>query len=211
MKNSTRVRDRRKICNRVVAQLAIEAGVRCDGTGVEQDGISVGIGPCHVFAADVVAGAGLILDEYLLAPHRRKLVCEHARDDIRRTSRGDRNDDAHGFGWVARLRRLRAPRERPRNRRCRRRAAEKRDEVASPHEAHPQGHGLIIAGPGLDRRRASQTKSGDSCPEGRREEKLRELGRALSAVPASPRQDGVRRASVANFFQPRKARVSEHA
>src|SRR5262245_48836077 len=44
--------------------------IGCDGAWVEQDGISVGIGPCDVFAADVVAGAWLILNEHLLAPSR---------------------------------------------------------------------------------------------------------------------------------------------
>src|SRR5262249_36977268 len=104
--------------------------------------------------ADVVAGARLILDEHLLAPHRGKLVCEHARDNIRRTSRGDRHNDAHGFVWVAGLRRLRARHERPRSRR----AAEKRDEIAPPHGAYPKGQdqALAIAGPGLDWRRTSQ-------------------------------------------------------
>src|SRR5262249_20342077 len=99
--------DRRKIRDRIVAQLAIEAAVRGNGTGIEQNSVSVGVGPCHVFGAEIVAGAGPVLDEHLLGPHRRKPVCEHARDNIRRTPRGDRDNDAHGFGWVHGLRRLR--------------------------------------------------------------------------------------------------------
>src|SRR5262249_615502 len=111
--------------------------------------------------ADVVAGARLILDEHLLAPHRGKLVCEHARDNIRRTSRGDRHNDAHGFGWVAGLGRLRAPRERP----GRRRAAEKRDEIAPPHEADPKAtdyYSRSQAGSAT----CVATKNGASCPLG---------------------------------------------
>src|SRR5215831_16539528 len=81
-------------------------------------------------------------------PHIAESLSASMRDNIRRTSRGDRHNDAHGFGWVAGLRRLRARRERPRSRR----AAEKRDEIAPPHGAYPQGQdqGLTIAGPGLD-------------------------------------------------------------
>src|SRR5262249_13437088 len=60
---------------------------------------------------------------------RRELVGEHARDDIRPTSRGDRHDDAHGFARVAGLRRLRRCREGPRNRW----AAEQSNELAPPH------------------------------------------------------------------------------
>jgi len=120
-------RDRRKIRDRVVAQLAIEARVRGDGAGVEQDGVSVGIGLRHVFGAEVVAGARPVLDEHLLAPHRRELVGKYARDGIRRTSGGDRHDDAHGFARVAGLRRLCARRERPRGR-----AAAKQDDKIAP-------------------------------------------------------------------------------
>src|SRR6516225_11173807 len=62
-------------------------------------------------------------------PHiAESLSARHARDNIRRTSRGDRHNDAHGFGWVAGLQRLRARRERP----CGR-AAEQRDELAPLH------------------------------------------------------------------------------
>src|SRR5262249_24775632 len=57
-----------------------------------------------------------------------------SRDNIRRTSRGDRYNDAHGFGWVAGLRRLRVRRERP----CSRRAAEQRDEIAPHHGDYPR-------------------------------------------------------------------------
>src|SRR5262249_57156987 len=82
----------------------------------------------------VVAGAWLVLDEHLLAPHRRKLVREHACDNIRRTSRGDRHNDAYRFVWVAGLRRLRARRQRPRRRR-----AEQGDKIPSPHGSSPRG------------------------------------------------------------------------
>ena len=101
-------RDRRKIRNRIVAQRAVETGVHRQRRGGEQDGVSVGIGPRDVFVADVGAGACLVLDDDLLAPHPRKLFGEHARDDIGRAPGRDRHNEAHGLIWEISFRRLRA-------------------------------------------------------------------------------------------------------
>ena len=102
-------RDRREIRNRIVAQRAVEAGVHRQRRGGEQDRVSVGIGARDVFVADVGAGASLVLDENLLAPHPRQLFGEHACDDIRRAAGGDRHNEAHGPIREIGSGRLRAP------------------------------------------------------------------------------------------------------
>src|SRR5262249_35401894 len=52
-------RDRRKIRNRVVAELAIEAGVRCNGAGV--DGLTVSVEPRRGFTDEMSGAPG---DQY---------------------------------------------------------------------------------------------------------------------------------------------------
>lgn len=41
--------------------------------GVEQHGVAVGVGARDIFAAEIVARAGLVLDEHLLMPQHDSL------------------------------------------------------------------------------------------------------------------------------------------
>ena len=102
-------RDWRKIRNRIVAERTVETGVHREGCCGKQDRVSIRIGSCGVFVANVDAGASLVLNKNLLVPHLGKLVCEHACDNIRRAAGSDRHNYAHGLIWKIGFQRLRAP------------------------------------------------------------------------------------------------------
>src|ERR1700694_3199168 len=52
--------------------------------------------------ADIAAGAGLVLDEELLAELLAELLSEQARHDVGWAARRERHDDAHGMARIGR-------------------------------------------------------------------------------------------------------------
>ena len=125
-------RDRRKIRNRVVAKLAIEASVRCNGAGkLEQDGISVGIGALPRIPRLMLLPAPGLFSINTCWPHiAEKLLSASMRATISVGPPAPTGTMTRtGFVWVAGFRRLRVRRERPR---CRD-AAEQSDEFSPSH------------------------------------------------------------------------------
>ena len=88
-------RDRRKILDRVVGDLAVEHRVRGEGAGDEQQRIAVGLGARRGAHADVLAAARHVLDQDVVAPCLGELLRDHARADVIRPAGRDRHDDAH--------------------------------------------------------------------------------------------------------------------
>jgi hypothetical protein len=107
-------RHRRKIADRIVAQLWIQELVGGHAGARDQDGVAIGIGMRHHLGGDVAAGAWLVLDHHRLAPHLLEAVADQTRGDVGRAARRERHHDAHRFcrpvhacgaGWQNRRRR----------------------------------------------------------------------------------------------------------
>jgi len=101
-------RDRCQINKRIVAERAIETPIDCKRGGGKQHRVAVRIGAHDHFVAEISAGTSFVLDDDLMAPDFRELLGKEARDRIRRSSRCDRDDDAHHPIWP--IRRFLCPR-----------------------------------------------------------------------------------------------------
>ena len=87
-------RDRRKILDRIVAQILHHVGIGDErGRGREEEGVAVGRRTRRRLRADHIAGARLVLDHEALAESDRKLVGDHARHHIGTCARGLRDDE----------------------------------------------------------------------------------------------------------------------
>src|SRR5215510_8854085 len=94
------------------------------------DADDVTIGRCarDTAHADAPARTGHILDNYGLTERCPHMLGEDTCEGVRGAARWERHDNGEGARWID----LRACRERP----CRHRAAEQRDELASPWVEH---------------------------------------------------------------------------
>ena len=80
----------------VEGELAVERRRdRLRGHGIEADGVAVGCGAGDRLAADIAAGAGLVLDDELLPGHLRELGADDARERVGRPARREDVDVAH--------------------------------------------------------------------------------------------------------------------
>jgi len=66
----------------IVGDLLVQHGVQCNGARAHEQRVAVGRGARGGFDADDIAGAGLVLDEKLLAQGVGEVLREHARDDV---------------------------------------------------------------------------------------------------------------------------------
>ena len=73
---------------------------RDDGTGSHKDHVAIRRASRRELAADVSPCTGTIIDDDLLTPDFTQLLRDDARNDVRRTARRKRHDDAHGFGRI---------------------------------------------------------------------------------------------------------------
>ena len=97
--------DCRKIRNRIVAERAVKTAVDCEGCRGKQHRVAIRIGSGGHFISDIGAGASPVLDDGLLAPDFRQLLGDGASDNVGRSSRGKRHNEAHdSIGPVQRLR-----------------------------------------------------------------------------------------------------------
>ena len=128
-------RDRRQIRQGIVAERAVERGIRRQRRGAVEDGVAVGFGACDEFVADIGAGAAFVVDDDLLTPDFRELLGEDPRVGVGRPARRDRHNHVHGaIGPAARLglRARRASKEARRASRC----GGESDQVATCEHGH---------------------------------------------------------------------------
>ena len=98
-------RHRDQVLGRIERQLGVErrvVGVR--RVGGDQEGVAVGRRLRDDLRADDGVGAGLRIDQHLLAELRRQRIGDHPHQGIDRAARIERHDDAHRLGRPSRLR-----------------------------------------------------------------------------------------------------------
>ena len=108
-------RDRRKRLQRVVGQL-VERRIDRMRDGDDQQRVAVGRRLRHQLGADDAAGAGLVLDDELLAEPLAELRADDARQDVVEPARRERHDHPHR---PVRIVVLRGGRREQRQRTCR--------------------------------------------------------------------------------------------
>ena len=99
------VGDRQEVGERLVRQVGIEAGIDAErAAGDHHERVAIGRGRLAVLRGGDAAAAGLVLDDDLLLPHLAELLGHQAREDVRRLSRREGHDEAHGLVGPRRLR-----------------------------------------------------------------------------------------------------------
>jgi len=74
------------VADEVEFEIAVERGVDVVGRIDQQHSVAVGLGIDHRLGADVVAGAGLVLDHELLAEPLGEPLADQPRQNIGRTA-----------------------------------------------------------------------------------------------------------------------------
>src|SRR6476660_493266 len=96
-------RDRRKIIDRVVRQLRIEARVDAmRARGAHDQRVTIGRTFGHNLGADYAVRTGAIVDDHLLSPRFSELVADRARYEIGGTAGCERYNDAYRTRGIAR-------------------------------------------------------------------------------------------------------------
>jgi hypothetical protein len=87
--------DRRDVADEIKTELVIERGV--DGVPTADHEQRVAVRRCahDRLGADIAAAARSVLDNKLLAEPLRQPLTHRTRDDVGRTGRSERHDDAH--------------------------------------------------------------------------------------------------------------------
>src|SRR5258708_938169 len=87
--------DRRDVADEIETELVIERGV--DGVPTADDEQRVAVRRCahDRLGADIAAAARSVLDDEWLAEPPRQPLTHQTRDDVARTGRSERHDDAH--------------------------------------------------------------------------------------------------------------------
>ncbi len=81
---------------KVVAELLEERRVDGGSRSCHQQRVAVGGRTRDRLGADVVSGAGPVLDHERLTEAFRQPLADQARPEVDRSARGDGHDDAHG-------------------------------------------------------------------------------------------------------------------
>ena len=94
-------RDRLEVPDRIEAGLLVQADVgREDAAVAEQQRVAVGRGPRDVFAGDVAAGAGTVVDHQPLAEELCGLYADDARHHVARPARGEAEHEGYRPRWI---------------------------------------------------------------------------------------------------------------
>jgi hypothetical protein len=93
--------DRREALDRIIRQLGVEARIDHEGhLRPDQQRVAVGRGLGDVFRRNLVVGAGLVLDDHLLAPSLGEALRQRASERIGHAAGRRRNDDCYRFGRI---------------------------------------------------------------------------------------------------------------
>ncbi len=131
--------DRREIGNRIERQGREQEFVHRKRHRLQQHGVAVRVGLGDGIGADRGRAAALVLDHHLLAPDRRQLGGDDARDGVGAAARRKRHDEAD----EARRKGLR--RRGACKRRCKCRGAGKLDETAAINRDRAHSFTLMLA------------------------------------------------------------------
>jgi hypothetical protein len=95
--------DRGEALDRIVGQLGIEAGIDHERHfRPDQERVAVGGGLGDIFRCDLIVGAGLVLDDDLLAPGFGETLRQRAAEGVGDPAGRRRYDDRHRFGRITR-------------------------------------------------------------------------------------------------------------
>ncbi len=88
--------DRRETLDRIIGQLGVEARIDHEGhLRANEQRVAVGRGLGDIFRGDLVVGAGLVLDDRLLAPGLGEALRQGAAERVRHPAGRGRHHDRH--------------------------------------------------------------------------------------------------------------------